>query len=224
MTSIKSFGQQIQSLFKSSTESRSQAEPPKQTQAAPPEPKDQLNTRSLATGKSPQKVSFVASSAEDLKNIDSPAVFNNSNAASAEEVDAVLRHYGSPHAGKGASLVALCKEKNINPILMLAIMQQESSYGNKNNNKSLSDENVANPWSVHFNEPAEGIKKLRLKDGSMPSFEHSLGKAIDIMKRLAGDSNTPLSQAGKRYSTTSSWTNAIKTHYATQLNRINKMH
>lgn len=226
MSSISSFGQRIQSFFQKSPStpgSEAVTKPVKSVRAARHRSTDAVAVQSLAKGKSSQNLHFLSTSSDQLKAIDSPAVFRDSNAATAEEIDAVLSHYGSPHAGKGDILLGLCQKKGINPILMLAIMQQESSYGNKSNNKSLSDENVANPWSVHFNEPADGINKLRLKDGSMPSFKQSLGKAIDIMKRLAGDSSNPLTQAGKRYSTTSSWTNAIKAHYQTQLNRIDKM-
>ncbi|HEY9843236.1 MAG TPA: hypothetical protein V6D23_22390 [Candidatus Obscuribacterales bacterium] len=160
--------------------------------------------------------------AQSLRAIDTREVFFNGNAASGKEIDAVLKHYGSPHAGQGETIARICREQKINPILLLAVLQQESSFGNKNNLKSLKDENIANPWSVHFNEGAKGIAKLRLKDGSMPSFEQSLKGAINTLKKLAGESETPLATAGKRYSTTASWTNSVTQHYMTQMYRIVK--
>lgn len=158
--------------------------------------------------------------AEAQRELDSRAVFSNGNAATGREIDSVLRHYNSPHAGQGELLARICREENINPVMMVAIMQQESSFGNRNNRPSLKDENIANPWSVHFNEPAQGIAKLRLKDGSMPSFEQSLRGAIRTMKNLAGDSETPLSTAGRRYSATGAWTSEVSGHYRVQSNRI----
>ncbi|PKL76110.1 MAG: hypothetical protein CVV27_11935 [Candidatus Melainabacteria bacterium HGW-Melainabacteria-1] len=175
----------------------------------------------------PTAVSFpdrVASQTTDeLRNINSRAVFFNANAATGEQIDAVLRHYNSPHAGQGDLLVEVCREQQINPVLLLAVMQQESSYGNRDNRPSLKDENIANPWSVHFNESAQGINKLRLKDGSLPSFEESLRGAIRTLKNLAGESETPLSTAGRRYSTTGAWTGEVTRHYEVQLNRIARM-
>lgn len=242
MNLFQSIGQGLQSLWHNSAPSSSQRQGAAQpsSPAAPktspvpvprprPEltPKDENQTVARQSGHSPTSVSFVDSASltptNQLGNIDSRAVFSDSNAATAEEIDAVLSHYGSPHAGKGAELVTVCKEKGINPILMLAVMQQESSFGNKANNHSLSAENIANPWSVHFNESAKGIKKLRLKDGSMPTFEQSLRGAIDTLQRLSGDSSSPLSTAGTRYSETGSWTTSVTAHYQTQLRRIAKM-
>ncbi len=156
------------------------------------------------------------------RNINTRATFFDGKAATGKEIDAVLKHYNSPHAGQGETLARICREENINPVMMVAIMQQESSFGNRSNRPSLKDENIANPWSVHFNEPAKGINKLRLKDGSLPSFEQSLRGAIRTMKNLAGDSETPLSTAGKRYSTTGAWTSEVTTHFKTQSNRIDR--
>ena len=57
MTSIKSFGQQIQSFWKSQTEPKSQPEITKQTtKQAPTTATDQLKTQNLASGKSPEKI------------------------------------------------------------------------------------------------------------------------------------------------------------------------
>lgn len=180
---------------------------------------------SLKQGNSQQNVGFVddkPTPATQTRNIDNKAVFFDGNAATGAEIDAMLKRYGSPHYGKGDQLVKICREQKINPILLLAVMQQESTFGNKKNNPHLNEENIANPWSVHFNESAKGIKKLRLKDGSMPSFEQSLEGAIRTLKNLAGDSATPLTQAGKRYSTTGSWTSDVMTHYRNLQSRIGK--
>ncbi len=229
MTQVNSPSQWLQNLFTAPTPSSPQrpaapTAPIVKPQTAPPAAKDQVTPLS-AQGKSATHVSFgdELTPTSQLKNIDSKAVFYDANAVSAKEIDAILKHYGSPHAGKGSEMLAISQEMGINPLMMLAIMQQESSYGNTNNNKSLGPENVANPWSVHFNEGAKGINKLRLKDGSLPSFSQSYKAAVRTMINLANESATPLTQAGKKYSTTASWTNAIQTHYATQLRRVEKM-
>lgn len=232
MTQVNGPSQWLQNLFTAP----SSAPKPASTSSSPAQvsfpsapapsaaPKDQVRAMA-AQGKSATHVSLGQDTTPTakLQNIDSKAVFFDTNAVTAKEIDAILKHYGSPHAGKGAEMLAISQEEGVNPLMMLAIMQQESSYGNTSNNKSLKPENVANPWSVHFNEGAKGINKLRLKDGSMPSFAQSYRVAARTMVNLSDESSTPLTQAGKKYSTTASWTHSIKTHYATQLNRVAKM-
>lgn len=206
------------------------AQPPADALAKPPrQGTSQLNLDFVEPAKpvakpavKPTTKAVAAPASGPLRDIDSQAVFTNGEAATGKEIDAVLKHYGSPHAGKGETIARICREQHINPILLIAVMQQESSFGNKNNLKTLKPENIANPWSVHFNEKAKGIAKLRLKDGSSPTFEQSLNGAIHTLKKLAGSSATPLSTAGSRYSTTGSWTQSVKAHYQTQLNRILK--
>jgi len=163
-----------------------------------------------------------------LANIDSPAVFSNGNAATGAQIDAVLKHYGSPYAGKGEVIAKAGREKGINPILLLAVMQKESSYGNKNNMHSLKPENIANPFSVHFTPDAvkqggQPIDMLRI-NGRLSTFEESLNGAIDTLKKLAGNSATPLTTAGQDYSEVKgAWTKDVKAFYKTQLDRISKM-
>lgn len=175
-------------------------------------------------------VSFPTKAAGGSSDINTRATFFDSNAATGKEIDAVLKHYGSPHAGKGETIARICREKGINPILMLAVMQKESSYGNKNNNPSLKDENIANPWSVHFSPSAKGINKLRMPDGSMPTFEQSLNSAIDTLKKWAGDSPNPLKTAAPHYcedkpdaNGETTWYKAVGADFRTQFNRIAKM-
>lgn len=164
--------------------------------------------------------------------VDNRATFFDGNAATGQEIDGVLKHYGSPHAGQGELIARICQEENINPILMISVMQQESSYGNRNNRPSLKGENIANPWSVHFDERAKGINKLRLPSnappnangerppGPLPTFEQSLRGAIRTMKNLAGSSETPLTKAGERYSETGTWSVEVGKHFDTQRFRI----
>lgn len=194
--------------------------------AATPAPAihDQTQIQAKAT-RSQAQVAFIDQSTpiSKLDQIDSPGVFFDGNAATGAELDAVLRRYGSPHAGQGELIAKTAREQKINPILLLAVMQQESSYGNVKNNKLLKAENIANPWSVHFNESAQGIKKLRLKNDEMPSFQQSLDGAVRTLKNLAGDDPKPLSHAGEKYSTTGSWTQSVTNAYQTQLGRIAKM-
>ncbi len=141
--------------------------------------------------------------------IDSPAVFRNSNVASAAAIDKILTSYHSPHAGKGQVIMDACKKHNINPMLMLAVMQQESGFGSSR----LKEENQANPFSVHFNEHGKGIQKLRHKDGSLPSFEESLEGGINTLLRHAGNGPNPLTTAGKKYSETGSWSAEVTSKY-----------
>ncbi|MBC7475751.1 MAG: glucosaminidase domain-containing protein [Candidatus Sericytochromatia bacterium] len=141
--------------------------------------------------------------------IDSPAVFRNSNVASAAAIDKILTGYHSPLAGKGQAIMDACKKHNINPMLMLAVMQQESGFGSSR----LKEENQANPFSVHFNEHGKGIQKLRHKDGSLPSFEQSLEGGINTLLRHAGSGPNPLTTAGKKYSETGSWSAEVTSKY-----------
>jgi hypothetical protein len=156
----------------------------------------------------------------ELRNINSPAVYFDGNAATGAELDAILRRYGSPHEGKGEVMAEVARREGINPVLLLAVMQQESSFGNVNNNRTLKPENVANPWSVHFNHNGEGIAMLRHPDGRMPTFEESLNSAVRTLKNLAGDSATPLSTAGTRYAEDDRWTRAVTGHYENLLRRL----
>lgn len=151
-------------------------------------------------------------------NLNSQETFHNTNSATAEQIDGLLKRYNSPHAGKGKEFVAICKKNNINPLLMLAVMQQESSFGST----KLKEENQANPFSVHFNEGAKGIKKLRLKDGSLPTLSQSLDVAAKTMNKWSSGSSTPLTTAAPHYSATPTWANSITSHYNNYLKKLNK--
>jgi len=177
----------------------------------------QISSLSQPT-KANTNLSFVAE--KPLTAIDSREVFHNSSFVTAGDLEKIFKKYGSPHQGKGQAMLDLCQKYEINPVMMLAIMQKESSMGNRRNNPHLNDENIANPWSVHFSEGAKGIKKLRLKDGSLPTFEQSLEGAIKTMLNLSGDSDTPLSQAGKKYSVSSTWTPTVKSMYTNMVKNI----
>lgn len=193
--------------------------------AAPPAaPKDQAQTQARrAAAFDPKGVELGATQAPT--SVDNPAAFFDGDAATGAQIDRVLAHYNSPHKGQGELMARICKEEGINPILMLAVMQKESSYGNRANVSTLKDENIANPWSVHFNERADGIKKLRLPNGEMPTFEQSLRGAIRTLKRHAGNSETPLTTTSVKYCPphAQTWRNEVDTHFRTQSRRIQNM-
>lgn len=149
------------------------------------------------------------------KNLDDVSTFQKTDIATPADIDKILKRYNSPHAGKGQVIFDMCKKYNVNPIMMLAIMQQESQFGST----KLKPENTANPWSVHFTHGAKGIAKLRLPNGQLPTFEQSLEGGIKTMVKLAGSSSTPLTTAGAKYSESGNWTKLIKQHYNTLLTR-----
>jgi hypothetical protein len=194
------------------------------TAAQPAPPKDQAQTNARrAAAFDPKGVELGAKQAATT--VDNPATFFDGNAATGAQIDRVLAHYNSPHKGQGELMARICKEEGINPILMLAVMQKESSYGNRANVSTLKDENIANPWSVHFNERADGINKLRLPNGEMPTFEQSLRGAIRTLKRHAGNSDTPLTTTSVKYCPphAQTWRNEVDTHFRTQSRRIQNM-
>lgn len=120
---------------------------------------------------------------ERPKNIDNKAGFHNTDLATADDINKILKRYNSPHQGKGQVILDTCKQYGVNPIMMLAIMQQESQFGSK----KLKPENQANPFSVHFNHDGKGIAKLRypptkdFPNGKMPNFEESLKGGIETV-------------------------------------------
>ena len=69
----------------------------------------------------------------------------------AEIAERVLNAYGSPLVGHAQDLVSAFP----NAWIGLAIMMQESSFGNMGNNPGIDERNVANPFSVHFTAPAK---------------------------------------------------------------------
>lgn len=68
----------------------------------------------------------------------------------AEIAERALKAYGSPLADHAQDLVSAFQ----NAWIGLAIMMQESSFGNMGNNPGIDERNVANPFSVHFTAPA----------------------------------------------------------------------
>ncbi|MFN4150015.1 MAG: hypothetical protein ACK4IX_03645 [Candidatus Sericytochromatia bacterium] len=167
------------------------------------------------SSKTPVKATESTPSGSRPTNINTKEVFHKTDIATAKDIDKILTRYNSPHAGKGQVILDACKKNNINPILVLAVMQEESIFGSK----KLKEENQANPFSVHFNESAKGIKKLRLKDGSLPTFEQSLNAGIKTILRHAKDSPTPLSTAAVKYCETPGWDKRVEGHYRTLLKR-----
>jgi hypothetical protein len=63
----------------------------------------------------------------------------------------VFTAYGSPLTGHEKELIAAFADQGLSAWLGLAIVKQESSFANKDNNPDIDERNVANPFSVHFN-------------------------------------------------------------------------
>jgi hypothetical protein len=191
------------------------------------EPKEQNDVKTVNTSSNTLKeVSFVGgkaqvtsapqtASADRPKNLDDVSTFHKTDIATPADIDKILKRYNSPHVGKGQVIFDMCKKYNVNPVMMLAIMQQESQFGST----KLKPENTANPFSVHFTHSAKGIAKLRLPDGKLPTFEQSLEGGIKTVVKLAGNSSTPLTTAGAKYSESGNWTSLIKQHYTNLLKR-----
>lgn len=188
---------------------------PQEPAQQPSAPKDHAETKAKPSADfSPNGVNFNAKPQAPKGGLDSKAVFTNGNAASPEQIDKILKKYNSPFQGKGQVISDMCKKYNVNPTMMLAIMQQESTFG------KASEENKANPFSVHFNHAGKGIMKLRHPDGRKATFEESLEGAIKTMKNRAGDSNTPFTTAGNKYcNPPAPWLKAVTGHY----NHLNKV-
>lgn len=63
----------------------------------------------------------------------------------------VFAAYGSPLAGHEKELISAFQNQGLSAWMGLAIIKQESSFANKDNNPSIDERNMANPFSVHFN-------------------------------------------------------------------------
>jgi len=155
-----------------------------------------------------------------LVNVDTPAVVWNGSAANEHIVSIILRHYASPLAAKASSIVTKARTEMINPLLLLAVMKVESNFANKNSRPDLKPENVANPFSVHFNPAAAGIMKLRLQNGAMPSFEESLQAFIRMFKARSSGSQTPIATYALRDKSLSSWTSNVCAAFQTIQARV----
>lgn len=196
--------------------------PPSDTNSAKPVSAHGTEPKSVSFGapskpaKSPEASQTTGAKPVAHSSLNSQAAFHDTNTATAAQIDKILTKYNSPHAGKGKEFLEICKKNNMNPVLMLSIMQQESGFGSK----KLKVENQANPFSVHFNEHAKGINKLRLPDGSLPSLERSLDSAARTMNKWSAGSSTPLTTAGKHYCTTASWSNNVTSHYNNLMKKL----
>ena len=146
------------------------------------------------------------------------AEFWNGGAASAAQIDYLFARYRSPYVGKGALIAHLAVSESINPLILLAIIQENSRFGNA---PGLKPENIANPFAIHFNEDAKGIRKLRLRNGQMATFEQSLAEAIRLLK-LCRNSPTPLHEAARYFAGEGqfTWALRISRFYALQKQRL----
>ena len=147
------------------------------------------------------------------------AEFWNGGAASAAQIDHVFARYHSPHLGKGTVIVQMAVSENINPLILAALIQENARFGNAHG--GLKPENIANPFAIHFNEDAKGIRKLRLRNGQMATFEQSLAEAIRLLK-LCRKSPTPLNEAARYFAGDEqfTWTLRISRFYDLQKQRL----
>jgi hypothetical protein len=112
-------------------------------------------------------------------------------AANGPQIDAILRHYASPLAGWGEMIATVARREQINPILLLAVMQQATHFAARPGDPQRTLY-AANPFAIHFSPQAKGIAKLRLPNGDLPSFSQSLEAAVRQLKRAGGQAGTPL--------------------------------
>lgn len=200
MSGIGSTGRNHEIVRTQQTQTKPSAKQPSQPQA--PEQSrqpqqhnanDQVASRPAPknSGFSPSGVNFNrGTQAARSNNLDTPAVFNNANAATPAQIDKILEHYNSPFKGKGQEISDMAKKYNVNPVMLLAIMQQESTFG------KASSENQANPFSI-----LEGNKthRLRHRDDTKFTFTESLEGAARILNEHGSNSSRPLTNAGQAY-------------------------
>jgi hypothetical protein len=103
-----------------------------------------------------------------------------------ELANKVFQAYGSPLDGKGKELITAFTAKGLSGWLGLAIIMQESSFANKDNNPSIDERNVANPFSVHFN---TDIKKWPKGCGKNLLLIGEAGKEYTPGKEVKKDSH-----------------------------------
>lgn len=156
----------------------------------------------------------------DLDDIDE---FTNTDMINADDVEKVLSHYGSPLEGKGHDLVDVARAWKINPALMLAITQKESSYGKG------GEIHEANPFSVHFRnrkqlQPGEKpIDMLRPKPDELPTFRQSAEAAAKTINKLKSSGDKPFSAVAASYSEKpDEWKSDVEKFYLKILTRVGK--
>jgi len=144
-----------------------------------------------------------------MPNLDK-AAFTDSGAADAHQVGRILRRYNSPFAGQERAIIAICEQKRVNPLVLLAVMQEETVFGTAPN---LKRENLANPFSIHFSPNARGIAKLAGEGGQPVSFARSL-EAAGARLAQAGMSATPLYAAAALWGGAgANWAANVQAHY-----------
>ena len=122
----------------------------------------------------------------------------------------VLNAYGSPLVGNEKTLITDFVAEGVSAWMGLAIIKEESSFANRDNNPSIDERNVANPFSVHFNTnlkrwpkgcgknlllieesgkdytPGENVSKdCAVKGFRLPTFEESAKASAKTMAKLA---------------------------------------
>lgn len=151
----------------------------------------------------------------------------NAGGVSAAQIDRILGRYKSPFVGKGAVIHNVCRTEGVNPVVLLAVMQQNSSFGNVANDPKLHRENIANPFAIHFNAQAKGVAKLRQPSGALGTFDQSLRAAARQVKQAAA-SNQPLlalsrSLGGSATGLDSKWAESVGSHYETLSRQVSMM-
>ena len=131
----------------------------------------------------------------------------------------------------GEEILNASREFGVNPLMLLAIMQIESSYGNLKRNPKLDIENLFNPYSVHFTHRPVGLRMLRKTDKAtgqatlLPTFQESVNAAARTAKRWGDatelDPKHPFTSLGKKYSVRSEyWTGHVKEFYLNLLDEV----
>jgi len=143
----------------------------------------------------------------------------------AQDVETVLNHYNSSLKGNGQDLVNVATAAKLNPAMMLAIIQKESSYGKG------GDLHKANPFSIHFRTRGQlqknekPIDMLRPSPGTLPTFKQSAAAAANTLNKLAAANNKqPFSSVASKYSEKpQEWKTDINKFYLGILRRVGKL-
>jgi len=150
-----------------------------------------------------------------MTTLNTPETFWNGVAANGHQIDKVLRHHGSPLVGQGELIARVSREEGVNPILLLAIMQEETRFGMGDDRSVTKVEYIVNPFAVHFAPEAKGIAKLRLPHGEPCTFEQSLRATVRQLKQAARNARAPLTRAAQTYNSLNAhWANNVDSHFS----------
>lgn len=194
------------------------APPPQNPESPPPSAKP-------GPAQAPKSPDAPASPGNKKKHdLDDINEFRNTGIITSDDIEKVFEHYKSPLKGKGKDLADVAQSSRINPALMLAIIQKESSYGKG------GEIHEANPFSVHFRtrgqlqKDEKPIDMLRPKPGALPTFKQSAEGAAKTINKLAGaNEKKPFSSVAGSYSEKpEEWKSDVAKFYLGILKRVGK--